>query len=70
LAELPEHFEFEFTIKGRYRVHRDQLKVAYGTEDLDEAAGIDRQSMEDDPATVMFFVEQEEGLEFDVRPVK
>jgi hypothetical protein len=37
---------------------------------LDEAAGIDRQSMEDDPATVMFFVEQEEGLEFDVRPVK
>lgn len=69
MAELPEYFEFEFTVKGKYRVHRDNLKIAYGTSDPELAAGIDEQNLRDDPATIEFFIAQDEDLEFEVRPV-
>jgi hypothetical protein len=67
MAELPEFYEFEFTVKGRYRIKRDELNFLYETEDLQEAAAIDEQNLRDDPGTLDFFMSGD--VEFEVKPV-
>lgn len=64
---MPEWFEFEFVVRGRYKVKADELNIVYGTTDLDEAAAIDKANLEDDPSVLDYMLERE--VEFEVRPV-
>jgi hypothetical protein len=59
---------FEYTIKGTYQVDRAFLEDLYGTDDVYEAAEIDRQNMEDDPSVLGFFLEDGRAS-YEVKPV-
>lgn len=71
MAELLEFFEFEFVVRGKYLVSRDSLKVDYLTEDVEEAAKIDEDSLGENPDCLSLFVDELcYNLEFEVKPVK
>jgi hypothetical protein len=68
VAEMPEWFEFEFVVKGTYRVKADELNFIYGTTDLDEVAAHDKEQLESDPGVLDYMVSQD--VTYEVRPVR
>lgn len=69
MAELPEYFEFAFTITGTYKVPTDSIKFVYGVETAEEAAKVDEQNLRDYPDSLDFFVDGSEDIKFEVKPV-